>query len=724
MRPNRYSEFKPATLALAINAVFVTGLTAQAAETPSASLQPSQYSTSLSSVTLPTITVIAESEKSDGAVQGIAASTVSSTTGFDESILKSTQSVTVVGQQEIESTGASDVIEALEYSAGVNKTDESNIIEGYMVRGFESREAFRDGQRYHTYVYGGQQEIYGLDRIELSKGPASVLNGALPPGGMINAISKKPKFTDDYEVNIEAGSFNRKQVATDLNHQINDELAVRLVGLYRDSDTFIDYVADDRTYVAPSLKWQPTPSTSVTFQGEYQKDLTQYVPGLPYRLTNKTNPNGKVPRNRFAGTPSFDQFDNKRSALGYSIEHEVTPNLQLKHHLRRTKTDLYFPWSGLSADSDTTKTVLSRRLVDRKTDSEQLVSGVTGIYDWSVGDNIDNVTLMGVDYARRQIESRDKTGTASAIDLINPDYANETISDNFIPSFFSYQTDNDQIGLFLQNQMTLNDRWVGVVGLRHDKANLENTSLATEAVQDSDFAVTTGRLGLVYLMDNGVAPYASINQSFEVNLGIDRNGDNFEPTEGIQYEVGARYQPTGSDTLLSGSIYQIDQTNVLVNDPVVPGVQAQLGKVRSKGFELEAKTQIGDNANLLAAYAYTDARTIKSSPTTPELEGKRSGAVPYNKVAIWGDYRFSDFNLPQLKVGAGLRYQDNGVNDTNDVEYFGYTLMDAMVSYDWDEHWSLALNVKNLLDEEYVICQYKCNYGESRNIVGKVTYQW
>lgn len=712
-----HSTFKLTTLTLAVNAALITSVVAQAAVEP------------LPSVTLPSITVTAETETANGPVDGIAASTVSSTIGTDESILKSTQSVTVVSQQEMQSIGADNTVEAFGYSTGINTFQEADRTgTSFMLRGFQTIGAYRDGQKYQANGFDGKQEVYGLERLEAVKGPASILSGTTSPGGIINAVSKKPSFDNAYEVNAEVGSFNRKQVSTDVNHKINDDVAVRLVGLYRDSDTFVDFVPDDRTYIAPSLTWQPSEETKVTLKADYQHDLTSYVYGLPAEGTVHSTNQGKIDRGFNQGVEGFDKYDNSRYTLAYDVEQKVNPDLLLKHSVQYMDADRDFPYAYSSGLVDGTDSLYKRTAQKRFDKSNQLTGNITAAYDWNAADNIRNVSLFGIDYAKQEHSTERYRGTASNIDFYSPDHSQDAVGDDFKPHPYSSKTENIQTGLFLQNQTTLDNKWVGLLGLRHDRATLEKEGIFDASnKQEGEYSATTGRAGLVYLMENGIAPYASINQSFEVQLGTDRNNELFEPTKGTQYEVGARYQPKGSDTLLTGSLYRIDQTNVLVNDPnnkQGERFKAQLGKVRSQGVELEAKTQISDNSNLIAAYAYTDARTIKSSPATPELEGKRTGNVPYNTLSLWGDYRFTDFGIPQLKVGAGVRYRDSAIGFFNGVEFPSYTLVDAMASYGIDDNWQLSLNANNLLNKEYVTCTYKCFYGEPRNIVGKVTYKW
>lgn len=180
--------------------------------------------------------------------------------------------------------------------------------------------------------------------------------------------------------------------------------------------------------------------------------------------------------------------------------------------------------------------------------------------------------------------------------------------------------------------------------------------------------------------------------------------------------------------MLSAAVYQLTRKNVLVDDPLNASVgdyfQVQQGEVRSRGVELEAKTSLNRNTTIIAAYAYTDARTLKSSPLTPEQDGRRTGGVPYNQFSLFGEYAFSAFRLPGLKLGAGVRYVGETIGTWTDLETPAYTVFDAMTSYSTGP-WRFALNVTNLADKTYVaLCPYRCFYGERRKVVASSTYRW
>lgn len=712
------NNFEKTALVLAINIACFYTASAQAADSD------------LPATTIPNIQLTIQSTMDSEQVDGIAPSNIVST-GFDESILESTQSVSVVGQQEMEAIGAETLDEALGYTTGYNRSEPSDkTFASNIVRGFRNLNLNRDGQKYQANIFDGQQEIYGLERIEVVKGASSVLNGAIAPGGVVNAITKKPFFRDAYELNAEVGSFDHKKISTDMNKQLTDDLAVRFVGVYKDSDTFVDEVNDDITYIAPSLTWLATDDTEVTLQADYQNTQTKYVYGLPLEGTIKPSPNGKIDQETFFGIPDYSNYDNDRYTLGYQISHSVSPDLEINHSLRKMSVDLDFTETRPQRTIDPDKRVYALAAFRRDESSDVINAALSANYKWSINPAINNETVLGIDYYDAEHETERYYGLGGTLDVFNPDYkAANTVGEVNTPhKNASWIDDIEQTGVYLRNKMTFNDQLVVTGGVRYDDADASRTDyFEPKDKQEGDASQTTFSLGGVYLMDNDIAPYASYSQSFEVQLGKDRNGNNFDPTEGEQFEVGIRYQPEGSDTLLTGSVYRIEQSNVLVDDANNTGTerfQVQLGEVRSQGVELEAKTQIGENANLIAGYSYTDARTTKASPLNPEDEGARTANVPYNAFSLWGDYRFADFGLPQLKAGVGVRYTGETKARSFDAYAPSYTLVDMMTSYDWSDNLQLSLNVRNLLDEEYLHCTYGCFYGEPRSVVGKVTYKW
>jgi iron complex outermembrane receptor protein len=284
-----------------------------------------------------------------------------------------------------------------------------------------------------------------------------------------------------------------------------------------------------------------------------------------------------------------------------------------------------------------------------------------------------------------------------------------------------FQDKDSQLGIYAQEHMKIADRLVVMLGGRYDKAEAKSTNyLNGQSGTTYDEGVFTGRAGLVYLFDNGIAPYASFSQSFQPTAGQDFGGQPYKPSEGEQYEVGVRYQPPGRNASVTASVYQLTQTNVFTADPVNSGFYVQEGEVRSRGFELEGRASLASNLNLIASYSYIDNVVTKSNSGT---EGNRFAGVPKHMASLWADYQFTG-SLRDLRIGAGIRYFGQSYNLANTVKVPDYTVVDAVVSYNITPDWSVSLNVNNLFDEEYVTCVNACYYGTERSVFVKTSYRW
>lgn len=681
-------------------------------------------------VTLAPVTVTGMGQSATGPIDGVVATMSATATKTDTPIIETPQSISIVGAQEIETIKAQDLSDALGYVAGVSRKSGPNRINDQVIlRGFEGSaytgSMYRDGTKYTVNVYNGQQEPYGLERVEVLKGASSVLYGASGPGGIINTITKRPTTETLRELNLEGGSFDRKQLSGDFGGALTDDGAVsyRLTFLERDSKSFTDYVDDDRTFLSGGLTWRPNARTSFTLLADYQKDRTAEVLGLPSVGTVTDNVNGKIPINRFTGIPGYDKYEARRYTTGYLFEHAFNDTVTLRNNLRYYDFSSNLPETltyNLAADQRTSTT---RYALDRTDASQSVVSDTSLQFKLGQG-MFKHTAIVGVDYTHAKHQTTRDQRRAAAFDYYTPDYS-VPVGDIYRTQGTSTERYN-RLGFYGQDQIKIADRLVVLLGGRYDTVtyNSHNSAGIAKPVDDEKSYAFTGRAGMVYLFDNGLAPFISYSESFEPQTGSDRTGARFEPVTGNQYEAGIRYQPDGSDTMISAAVYQLTRQNITVTDPTNTSYNIQVGEVRSRGFELEARSKIGRNANVIAAYSYTDARTTKASPLYPAQEDQRVGQVPLNQVSLWGDYSFGDFGLPGLKMGVGARYVGStkflyGVGKVPPV-----TLFDAMVSYSTGP-WRIALNANNLADRRYVaVCQSACFYGEPRRIIGSVSYRW
>jgi iron complex outermembrane receptor protein len=690
----------------------------------SAAAKPTARTTSA----LATVKVTATAEKDAYIAKQSTAGTKTNTR-----IIETPQSISVVTAQEIETFKPQSLTDALAYTAGISRSEGNDrTADRLYIRGFAADaivgSIYRDGMKYMVNAFNGRQEPYGLERIEVLKGAASVLYGSAAPGGIINTVTKRPTAEPLHEINLELGSHDRRQISADLGGALTEDgvWSYRLTMLERDSNTFVDFVPDDRTYIAPAIKWQPSDDTSLTLLSHYQKSHTKYVFGFPAEGTVLPNPNGRIPINRYLGEPDRDRDDSTIRSAGYIFEHAFSDTLRLRNNVSffksSTSMPATWPMSGTFEDEDM-RSVARFAESRREDESSAAASDLSLEYKWNLG-NTTNTLLTGFDHTKQKHQSERWLRWPSSLDLYAPVYGVPYTGEAVPRGFRASRKEHAWLtGAYLQNQTKIDDKWVVLLGGRQDWAkNGESPFFGPENWQNERSRAFSGRAGLVYLADNGLAPFVSWSESFQPQAGADRQGNRFSPTTGTQQEMGLRYQPNSSNTMLSAVVYQLTQQNVTTTDPVDNAYAVQTGEVRSRGLELEAKVQTSRDLSLIAAYAYTDARTTKSNDPT-EL-GKRTGAVPYHQLSLWGEFDFGSFGFSGLKAGAGVRHVGSTIGTYIDVNVPETTLVDARISYETGP-WRFALNASNLTDKVHVTnCIDVCYYGEPRKVIATVGYRW
>jgi len=681
-----------------------------------------------SGVALPDVTVRAEAvpETASGPVRGYVARRSVTATKTDAPLLETPQSISVVGAEEMAARKTDSVAEALGYAPGIltQPSGFSRLADDYIIRGFDAGgrtgSVLRDGMKLQSAQFDGGQEPYGLERVELLRGASSVLYGQLSPGGLVNTVSKRPSAEPMHELIAETGSHGRRQIATDHTGALNADgtLSYRFTAMVRRSGTQVEQIDDDKHYIAPALRWQPNAAISVTLLASHQRIDTRLVAPMPYDSTLwSQRPGRKIPYTQFTGEPSFDHYVGEMSTLGWSVEHRFNDQLQLRHALRGYRSDVRYAYLTPGA---VTGTRLARR-ADLRTDATHAITSDTQL-QWDAPRTGDwqHTVLAGLDVYRRQYDTTRRTGTVAALDLAQPAFG-------AVPAIGATDTGADQTGrqtgLYLQDQIRWADRWVFVLGGRYDWATSDTVAHRGGALTRQDDGRFSGRAGVVRLLDGGWAPYASVSQSFFPTAGTDRQSQAFKPTLGEQAELGVRWQPPGSDTLVSAAVYELNQRNVLTDDPADGNFSVQTGKVRSRGVELEARVTPVRPLSVVAAYNYVDARTVRDNDAA--LVGQRSIGVPRHTASLWVDYAWGALGLPGLSTGAGLRWRGEAPTaaTASARETPSYALIDLRVAYAFGP-WLTSVKVSNVADKRSLHCQGTCRYGDLRTVVAQVGYRW
>lgn len=679
--------------------------------------------------TLPEVKVTAEGETASGPVDGFVARRSATGTKTDTALVETPQSITVVTRSQIEAQAADSLDQAFGYSAGITPLSggsQRRISTSFTVRGFNvtgQAPLYLNGSKFPINSLSGAMELYAFERIELLKGPASILYGQAAPGGIINLVSKRPTATPLREVELQVGSWDRRQAAVDLAGPLTEDGRVRyrITALARSADAMVAPIADDRRLLNAALAWKLTPDTDFTLLAGYNQGKSHYDYGKPYDGALLPNPNGPISRALFVGEPGFDKFNTTGKTAGWLLEHRLNPAWTLKQNLLvfdHTSDNAYASISG-RANAATGLRTVNRQAFSRydTDDGWSLDNQVQGRF--ATG-SLQHLLLLGLDWSDRDFTRAQRAGTVAALDLYDPVYGSGV---NMAAAAQQSSSSAQQLGLYLQDQIKLGAGWVALLGARYDRARSDSRQVTAAGVVSDPAAekshAFTPRAGLLYHFDNGLAPYYSYTRSFQPASGTDYSGAAFKPTEGTQHELGIKYEPPGTKLLVTAAVYELTQTNVSTSDPDHPGFSIQTGEVRSRGFELEARASLDRRWDVTAALGAIDARVTRSN--TANL-GTRPTSVPRNTASVWVDHRFAA--VPGLSAGLGVRRVGAQATTVAGLNVPSFTLVDAALRYEAGP-WRFALNVKNLADKTYVAdCTYACFYGDERNATLTVRYSW
>lgn len=680
-------------------------------------------------MTMGPVTVEGQGEKASGAVAGYVAKRSLSATKTDTPLIETPQSISVITRDQMDARNVNKINEVLRYTPGVDPQPYGNEprYTDLRMRGLNATTngIFQDGLAltFPDYVVSYNPEPWGAERVEVPRGPASVLYGQGSPGGLVNYVSKRPTTDPINIVHFEGGDFDRYQGKFDFAGAIDEskQFSYRFTGLYRDSDTFIDFIEDDRYWFAPQISWQPSKSTTVTLFSHYQQDNTKNSQALPRSGTVVANPNGAVPLSRFVGEPDIDRVDRTEYAIGYEVAHEVGERLKLSHKLRYNNVDLddvVVYGSGFDGNRTLSRSVYGNfgNLDGVYTDSNaQLKLDVAGTK---------HTLLAGLDYQLMYLEQIASSASATSIDIFAPVYGTQTSEGNII---INKDFTRSQTGIYLQDQIEWGDHWRFTLGGRFDRAVTETINHLTKAVSQQSDSAFTGRAGVVYLFDNGLAPYASYAESFAPVIGTNPSSKNYKPETGQQYEVGIKFQPKGSRSSVTLAAFDLRRQNYTETDPST-NTTDQTAAVRSQGIELEGVASFDSGLNVTAGYTYMETEVIES--VDPSDLGDVLTPAPKHVATAWADYTIPDGAFKGLGFGAGVRYRGMHWGDGDrTLSVPAFLLFDASIHYEWNGM-RLGLHARNLLDKQHVgSCYYRssagiCTAGEPLTVIGNLSYQW
>lgn len=677
------------------------------------------------------------SEDPTAPLKGIVATRTLSATKTAAEIVKTPQSVSVVTRDQMRALDVTSVSQALRYSAGVftEYRGSSNRNDEVFVRGFSYVPKFLDGLSYGATASSqtGTFDPWLLERVELVRGPASVLFGQVNPGGLIAMTSKRPVSQPIHELQFRTGNHHLAEGAFDFGGPLSDDgrLLYRLNGIARTQNSQVEDYKETRMAIAPALTWYPDDATRMTLLTSYQKDPDAgYRNFLPRYGTVESVDGSYIPRDFNVSDPNYNQSWREQTMIGYEFEHQPDDTFTLRQNARYATIKQKYRYLVYSS-SPANSSVLSRRAQHetRQTDEFGIDNQLEAKF---ASGQVAHTVIGGLDYKT----SKDKQylgragGSQYDLDWRSPTYGVSVDESAFSPAT-NEQQNLDQAGVYVQDQLSWQN-WELLVSGRYDWAEVRTTDFTDASSTQQNDNKFTWRTGLLYAFDSGLSPYISYSTSFEPNLQTNRapGVGPFDPSEGKQVEVGVKYQPD-PNALITLALYDLTQSNVATYNSAA-GWFENSGKVRSKGVEAEAHATLFENLNLIASYTYTDAETVNT--TVVGTEGKTPARIPTHMASAFTSYTLPDGALKSLTAGVGVRYIGTSYGDAkNTFKVPAVDLYDAMVSYELGELNSslkgaqVQFNVNNIADTRYVAScasDSACFYGIGRTVTATVSYAW
>lgn len=664
-----------------------------------------------------------------------------SATKSDTPIMETARSVSVEDRQQLIDKGALNLADSYLYTAGVFGESYGFATRGdwVKVRGLDVPE-YRDSlQGLFSNYNNTRPDIYTIEQVEILKGPASVLYGQGSPGGIVNVVSKTPRRRLGNEFEMEYGNYDRKQIAADIGGELGSSWLYRLVGVWRDSDTQVDFISEDALVFAPSVSWQPTAETSLTLLANVQRtDSDTGAQFLPVYGTLLAAPNGRfIEPETYLGEPAFNRYDTETQSLTLLADHQLTDVFSVEGTARYTdgEADYHQAWPAfiggdryaMNPDGSLYEDgVVPRTFYESFATSEQQAIDVRMRADFLIGE-IRHEVLVGAQYQDVTTENDNAYAFALGydfatggpdtvfgdtwwIDVFEPVYGNvppQSVLDQF---FFDAPAANTRdLGFYVSDQVSVG-RWRLTLGLRTDDVKTDTGT----SEQDDD--AVSGSVGVLYRFDNGIAPYVSYAESFQPVVGVDNiSGAPFEPQEGRQYEAGVKYVHAESGAFATLAWFDIEQSNLGNPNSLVNAPSQQEGIAHIEGFEVEGIVPIGD-FRLEGNVSHLD---------TEDPDGFRLATVPDLQASAWLSWRPEAY-WQGFKAGIGIRHVGESWDGIDELRTPAYTLGDLMIGFE-TEQWDLTLNVRNVADDEYMatcLARGDCFPGENRTVIGRAVMKF
>ncbi len=578
----------------------------------------------------------------------------------------------------------------------------------FVMRGFQGTPILRDGFRVETFGGISDPELFNVERIEVLKGPDSILYGESNPGGLVNMVAKRPLETSHATLILRSSSFGSVEPRVDVGGG-GERARLRLLGLYRNDDGWRDYDArSKRAFVAPSVTLGLGEATELTLMAAFTDDDRQADFGTAIDLDGKLTVDPKRVNNH-----PDDTIERHQRTYGLDLDHDLSSAWRIGARFRVFDSGYDYSPLFLPFGLDLATMVYFRVPAQQEQHNDEIAGQFNVNGDFELGGKR-NRLFAGVDYRETETENRTRfnPGAPSFLNWLDPDYSELPPAEADIPvaSGFYANEDIERLGLYFQNHLSVTEALTLSLGLRYD--DFDRSPKTGSSTSSQDGSETSAQAGLVYRISEAVSAFANYSESFEPNFDLDRYSQVLPPETGEGFELGLKTDLFDSLSL-NLAAFEITKRDVATADPAAlptdpnPFGSTASGEQRSRGLEVDVSGRITPNWQVFGAYGYTDSEITKSNNSD---EGLPVVGAPDHTASLWATYAMPDGALRGLTLSLGVQYvgerlvmgDANSDGDTSDkVMLDGHVVVNAAAAYERG-HWRLALNLANVTDREYV----------------------
>lgn len=615
------------------------------------------------------------------------------------------QSELSIDQQFLRDAGAVDLNQALDLSSSVSRQNNfGGLWNSFAVRGFVGDENLPSNYLVNGFNagrgFGGPRDLSGIESVEVLKGPRAALYGRGEPGGTINLVTKRPNFEQEGELRVSAGSYNTYRTDLDWTSPVSEEVAIRLSGFYEDAESFRDTVETQKHGLNPSIIYLLDDNSQIVYELEYSNQEIPFDRGV-IAIDGKL---GVLPENRFLGEPSYGPIET--DVLGHQVEfqHDFNEDWSalLGFNYRDTSLKGYASENGFSAPDADGNFGRFSRYRDYNAIYQVFRAELSGSFELA---GMEHRMIVGLDtdkFENDQFARRDRS-TDQSINVYNPVYGNSPISDLDLAVQIDRVETQKTLGLYIQDQISLTDKFDVRLGARFDDYEQELLNRRNGSVSNYSKKEVSPQLGVVYKATDSASIYAVYGENFRPLSGA-TNENGLDPNQSKSTEIGINF--TLNDGAIEGTfaIFDVKQSNISTVDS--DWNATAIGEAGSQGFELDLYGEITDNLNLWLSYSHINAETKNafndSNFGTVVPAGSNLLNIPKNQLSLQLVQK-TQLAGKELSLIGGLIYVDerNGFFSKQDFNLPSYTTVRVAANYQLSEMLEIRAEINNLLDKEY-----------------------